>query len=173
LLKNFLKNDKGKLFLGNIVVVPRSDLKRSLDEIGLSGNEKLDLSLHSRLEKVFELPLAKDAESLGKNDLGLDIIVPRYQSGDAWEVSLGVINFPILLIWRPKIKMTSRLFYLESGKTVYTTSVSAKLPWREYLSRLFTFRAFFRFKPMFDAKDMDMLLIRACVELLSKLKKFV
>jgi hypothetical protein len=168
-LKGFFKKEKAKVYLGCIAVAPRSDIKRHLDQRGVLGREDLDSSLRFTLEKIFDLPDAKGVETPTDNDLGLDIVVPKFQSGDIWDVSLGDIGFP--LAWRPKIEVGSRLYSLKTGKTVHTVTVLVKMSWREYFSRVFTWRAVLRFKPMFDSKDMNVLLAKACMQLLAKLRK--
>jgi hypothetical protein len=169
--KRFIKRTKANLYLGNLAVAPRSDFKRNLDEWALFGKEDLDSSIRQELENIFELPLASSISDPQKTDLGLDVVIPKFQSGDILDVSLGEIGFP--LIWRPKIEVGARIYSLESGKTIHTATVTAKLGWKAYLSRLFSWRAFFRFKPMFDSSDMNILLQKACMELISKLRKVV
>jgi hypothetical protein len=169
--ERFIKRKKANVYLGSLAVTPRSDLKRYLDEWGIMGREDLDSSLRLTLEESFCLPLATSVETPLKTDLGLDVVVPKFQSGDAWDISLGEIGFPIL--WRPNIEIGARLYNLKSGKTVHTVVVLVKLRWKDYFSRIFTWRAFLRFKPMFDSSDMNLLLQRACIELLSKLRKVV
>jgi len=168
-LKRFFRKERHRLYLGSIVVAPRSNIKRYLDEWGVCGREDLDSSLRQSLEEIFELPPAIGALDPEDTDLVLDIVVPKFQSGDMWDVSLGVVGFPIA--WRPKIKIGSRLYKLKTGETIHTATVLVKMPWKEYFSRLFTWRAFLRFKPMFDSSDMNQLLHAACLELLIKLRK--
>lgn len=169
MLKRLFRKEKPKLYLGCIAVMPRSDIKLHIDEWGIDGREDLDSTIRESLAEIFDLPPASEAITPGKNDLGLDIVVPKFQSGDLLDVTLGEFGF--FLAWRPKIEIGARLFNLKSGKTTHTTTVVVKLSWKEYLSRLFTWRALLPLKPMFDSTDINNLLHRACLELLSKLKK--
>ena len=169
MLRRFLKGEKPRVFLGAVAVVPRRDLKRFLDQWGMLRDENFDTSLHTTLQEIFALPSISDVTAPTSVDLGLDILIPSFQSGDYWDVSLGVIDFPIF--WRPKVTVASRLYYLKSAKTKHTFSVTQKLGWGEFLSRVFTWRALFRFQPIFDAKDMDRLLYLACHKVLNKLRK--
>ena len=172
MLSRIFKKEKPKLWLGVVAVAPRSDLGRHFDEWNIFGRrEDLDTSIRKTLENIFDLPLASSVNNPESNDYSLDIVVPKFQSGDAWDVSLGDIGFP--LIWRPKIEIGARLVNLKSGKTVYTTTVKAKLKWRNYFARLFTLRGIFRFKPLFDSNDMNHLLHEACISLLKKLRKAI
>ena len=169
MLGRFLKREKSRVFLGTVAVMPRKDIKRFLDQSGMLRDEKLDTSLHTTLQEIFKLPHVSEVVAPTAGDLGLDILISSFQSGDYWDVSLGVIDFPIF--WRPKVTVVSRLYYLASTKTKHIVSVTQKLSWREFLSRLFTWRTFLRLQPMFDAKDMDRLLYLACHKVLNKLRK--
>ncbi len=171
MLSRFFKKEVPKLYLGTIAVAPRSDLKRHLDEWGVWGREDLDTSMLESLQELFELPLASEVKDPKEIDLVLDVIIPKFQSGDMWDVSLGEIGFPIA--WRPKIEIGARLYRLQTKKTVYTATVLVKMSWREYFARLFTLRALFRFRPMFDSSDMRRLLYIACNKLIIKLHKAV
>lgn len=170
MLRRFVNKYRGaKLYLGVVSVVPRKDIKRYLDQLGIIENSDLDTDLRARLLELFQLPSASEVVEPTGRDVGLDLLIPTFQSGDAWSVNLGDIGFP--LIWRPKVEIASRLFRLDSGKTLDTFSVTAKLSWRQYLARMFTFRSLFRFKPMFDSSDMQELLDLACYDLISKMRK--
>lgn len=169
MLNRFRRKKKYSLYLGVLAVAPRSDLKRNFDELSLWGREDLDLSLQKQLVEVFDLPLASTLNQPTELDLGLDVIVPKFQLGDMLDVSLGDIGFS--LFWRPKVEVVARIYRLDTGATLHTASATAKLSWKQYFSRLFTWRALFRFKPMFDSQDLNVLLQRSCLELLVKLRK--
>ncbi|MFS1525645.1 hypothetical protein ACL7TT_16280 [Microbulbifer sp. 2304DJ12-6] len=169
MLKRFRKKKKFSIYLGSLAVAPRSDFKRYLDEWAAFGHEDLDSALRKQLMEIFELPLASSLDQPKETDLGLDIVIPKFQSGDMWDISLGDLGFP--LAWRPKVEVAARIYRLDTGKTLHTASVTAKLSWRQYFSKLFTWRTFLRFKPMFDSSDLNVLLQRACLGLLEKLRK--
>ncbi len=169
MFSKLLKREKPRVFLGVLAVAPRSDIKRHLDQWGMFKNEDLDSSLRQSLKEIFALPSAQDVDDPQKTDLVLDVVVPKFQSGDAWDLSLGEIGIP--LIWRPKITISSRLYYLNTEKTKETFSVTEKMKISYYIGRLFTWRAIFRFRPIFDSRDMEYLLYLACHKLLLKMKK--
>lgn len=169
MFNKILKKEKSRVYLGSLAVAPRSDLKRNLDQWGMFKNEDLDSSLRQNLKKIFSLPSASEAHEPKSNDLVLDVVVPKFQSGDAWDLSLG--DFGIPLMWRPKLTVSSRLYYLKSEKTKATFSVTEKMKLSQYISRLFTWRAVFRFRPIFDSRDMEYLLYQACHKLLLKMQK--
>jgi len=164
-----LKRDKPRVFLGTLAVAPRSDIKRHLDQWGMFKDEDLDTSLRQNLQDIFSLPPAESVKDVQNTDLVLDVVVPKFQSGDAWDLSLGEIGIPIM--WRPKITISSRLYYLNTDKTKVTFSVTEKMKFRQYLGRLFTWRAVLRFRPVFDSEDMEYLLYQACHKLLLKMQK--
>ncbi len=126
-------------------------------------NEDLDSSLRHSLKEIFSLPSAQNIEDPKNTDLVLDVVVPKFQSGDALDLSLGDIGIP--LMWRPKITISSRLYYLN------TDSVTEKMKFSQYIGRLFTWRAVLRFRPVFDSEDMEYLLYQACHKLLVKMQK--
>lgn len=169
MFRNILKREKPRVFLGTLAVAPRSDIKRHLDQWGMFKNEDLDSSLRHSLKEIFSLPSAQNIEDPKNTDLVLDVIVPKFQSGDAWDLSLGDIGIPIM--WRPKITISSRLYYLNTEKTKVTFSVTEKMKFSQYIGRLLTWRAVLRFRPVFDSKDMEYLLYQACHKLLLKMQK--
>ncbi len=171
MFNKFLKKEKSNLYLGKLTVTSRTDLKRHIDQWGLIQNEELDNCLRHSLEKLFSLPLAQDAEAPNKNDLVLEILVPKFQSGDAWDIDLGVYSFPIF--WRPKVTICSRIYYLKSGKTKASFLVTEKMKWLQFLDRIFSFRSLFRFRPVFDKQDMESLLYLGCLKILLKTQKIL
>lgn len=169
MLDRFLRREKPRVFLGTLAVVPRTDIKRHIDQWGMLNDSNLDIPLHVTLQEIFALPPASKVTLPTSTDLALDVLIPSFQSGDYWEVSLGEIGIPIF--WRPKIIVAARLYSLKSKKTKRTFTVTQKMPWGEFVGRLFTWRAVFRLRPTFDAEDMNRLLYFACHSLLDKLRK--
>lgn len=166
---HFLKREKPRVFLGTLAVVPRKDLKRYLDQWGLFRNEEMDAPLRATLQEIFSLPLASEVPVPLPTDLGLDVLIPTFQSGDFWDVSLGDIGFPVF--WRPRVTVVCRLYYLKSKKVKRTYSVTQKMPWGEFFGRQFTLRAVFRFRSAYGADDLNRLLYLACHSMLGKLRK--
>jgi len=167
----FLKREKPRVYLGVLAVAPRSDIKRHLDQWGMFKNEDLDSNLRQSLKEIFSLPSAQNVDEPRHTDLVLDVVVPEFQSGDAWDLSLGDIGVP--LMWRPKITISSRLYFLNTEKTKETFSVTEKMKFGQYIGRLFTWRAMLRFRPVFDSKDLEYLLYLACQRLIIKMQKAI
>ena len=169
MLDRFLKREKPRVFLGTLAVVPRKDMKRYVDQWGMFRKERFDDDLRTTLEGIFALPPASEVTAPNSTDLGLDVLVPSFQSGDYLDLWLGDMGLPIF--WRPKVTVVCRLYYLKSQETKRTFSVTQKMPWGEFVSRQLTLRAIFRFRPTFDTEDMKRLLYGACHSLLNKLRK--
>ena len=142
-----------------------------LDQKGVLQTEDLDTEMRRSLIGVFSLPSAQDVQNPRNSDLGIDVIVPKFQSGDAWDLSLGEFDIP--LWWRPRITVSSRLYYLKTGKTKATFTVTDTMEWSQYVERLCTLRGLLRVRPMFDNEDMEKLLYRACHKLLLKMRNAV
>lgn len=171
MFNKLFKRERPRIYLRTLAVAPRSDFKRHIELWDLFQVEDMGTDLHQSLKEIFSLSPAQDVQNPNSNDLGLDVIIPKFQTGGIFEVDLGNIWFPI--IWRPKVTVSSRLIYLKSDKTKATFSVTKKMPWRQYLGRIFSWRAFFSFRPAFDGEDMEYLLYQACHKLLLKMKKIV
>ena len=170
MFEKLLKKKKPRVFLGTLAVVPRTDFKK-IDEWGIFKKEDVDSELRKSLEEIFNLPMASEIDNPLKNDLVLDVIIPKYQLGGAWDVELGVFGFPIF--WRPKVEIKSRLYNLKSKKTKKVFSATEKLNWGAYWSRFFSWRGLFRFRPLFDKDDMNQLMYKACHKLLLKMTKSI
>lgn len=168
MFKKLFKPKKPRVYLGILAVALRADFKKNSDQWGLLKSEDLDTGMQQSLKEIFSLPSAQDTNEPTDTDLVLDVIVPKFQSGDFLDISLGDIAFPVF--WRPVITVSSRLYYLKSGKTKATFSVTEKLKWRQYFGRVFSWRSLCRFKPLFDKRDMDLLLYQACHKLLLKMQ---
>jgi hypothetical protein len=165
---NLFKRKKPRVFLGTLAVAPRVDFKRKIDEWGVFEHEDLDSSLRNFLAGVFTLPSAAEIKNPLDDDLVLDVMIPKFQSGDAMSVDLGDIGFP--LFWRPKIEIRSRLYNLKTDKTKMTFSITEKMGWKKYFGRVFSVRGVLRFRPMFDRHDMEHLLYQGCLKLLVKMQ---
>ena len=159
---------KPRVFLAALAVASRTDIKRYIDEQPLIyRREDLEDALRKDLSEIFDLPPASTVESPLKTDLGLDVVITKYQLGDAWIVSMPVLELPIF--WRPKIEIHARLFFLQSDKTLKTLTVTESITWKSFISRIFTWRAMFRFRTMYDQDDLRSLLNNASVRLLKGL----
>ncbi len=168
MFSKWLKKEKPRVFLGNLAVVPRTSITK-IDEWGMFYSEELDVALRERLTDIFSLPPASEVINPRSTDLVIDVVIPKYQSGDAWDISLGEIG--LFVFWRPKVEIRSRIYELSTNKTKSVCSAVEKMKWRDFLPRLLTWRALFRFKPIFDKSDIEYLLYNACLKMLDKVNK--
>ena len=172
-LNRLFTKKPAQVFLGTLAVAPRSGFKSSVEQWTLfnRNTEDFDEGLRRSLEEIFTLPLARNVSDPKSSDLVLDVIVPDYQGGEFVLDEVAVI--PLAAIWRPKVKVASRLYYLKSKKTKKKFLITQKMSMSEYLNRAFSWRGFFRFKPLFDSKDLDYLISLACYDLLKEVKKAI
>lgn len=147
-------------------MIPRTDMKRHLENVRwFNKDANLDIVLRNSLTELFTLPSVHNIDSPLPNDLVMDVIITRFQSGGVWGVSLGEINFPVF--WRPKITLTSPLYYLKTNEIKATFEITEKMNGRDYIGRAFSFR------PMIEQKDIELLLYQASCKLLIKIQKSI
>ena len=164
------KREKPRVYLGNMAIMPRSSLKK-IDEWGIKGNESLEGPLYSSLQEIFSLPSLDTLENPKESDLALDVFISDYQAGEVLDFNLGEIGFPIF--WRPKVEVKSRLYVIKTKEIKTVITINEKLKWSNFISRLFTWRAMLRLRPIFDKDDMEVLLYKACEKHLIKLRKSI
>lgn len=175
MFETLFKRKKLSIYLGTLAVVPRSDMKRYFDQCPWhhSADNDLDKGMRLSLKEIFVLPSAQEVKEPTNQDLGLDVIVSKFQTGEMLVFTLE--DFFIPLFWKPSVAISARLYYLNSDITKATFTVIEKMGWRSYIGRLFTWRAMIRtpYRSLFDKKDMDVLLYLACHKLLVKIKKSI
>ncbi|MFZ2451744.1 MAG: hypothetical protein WAW36_14605 [Methylovulum miyakonense] len=167
---------KPRVFLGALLVVPKTHMRKHLEQWGLVRKVELDGSLRASLQEIFSLPPACEVTNPKPDDLGLEVIVTSYQSGDFLDIELGEIGFPVF--WRPKVTVVCRLYFLKSLETKCTFSITQKMAWNKFVARVFSWGTFsrrvvFRLDPIFDAEDMNHLLYLACHTMLKKIRNSV
>src|SRR5262245_53800971 len=86
--------------------------------------------------RKYSLAPASEVSNPLPTDLGLDVLIPSFQSGALLDAQLGEIGFP--LFWRPKVIVVCRLFYLKSNRTKHVYSVTQRMPWGEFFRRQLT-----------------------------------
>lgn len=164
------RKHKPRVFLGAISVYERTDLKRHLEQEGLGESEPLDEALHRTLTEIFSLSPAASVEDPSSTDLALDVWIPKFQSGEM--VYVDLFDTSITLLWRPKVTVSSRLYFMTTRKTKATFQVTEKMQWRHFLGRVFSWRGLFGWQP-FARQDLELLLFQACARLVTKMQKSV
>lgn len=114
----YLKREKPRIYLAVLVVAPHSTVQKYFGQVGLVQAEELEMGIRQSLREVFAFPVALDIKEPADTDLGMEVIVPSFQSGLLTGIWLNDIGFP--LFWRPKVTVSLRLYYLKSGKTKAT-----------------------------------------------------
>ncbi len=107
--------------------MPRKDFLRHL-EGGYFGGGKQDGSWVDVLAQVFDYPLAAGTTVPGDEDFAVDIAIERYSHGGWGDVS----GFPIG--WRPKVRLSARIYHLESGKQRAVIRAAECMSWNEFFS---------------------------------------
>ncbi|WP_428241162.1 hypothetical protein [Gynuella sp.] len=167
MIRNIFKKEKARVYLDKLMVIPKQDYMKS-DEWGFIGKEDLEGGIREKLTELFSLPHISSRTDAKKTDLGLEVAVVNFQGGEFDGISLGSLG-AVPIFWRPKVSVVSRLFNIESGKTIKTAKYCAKMPWNQYLRGVFSLRGFIRYKPIFGIEDIEQLLYFACHQVLSKL----
>lgn len=162
---------KKRVFLGQLMVVPRESWKVDFDSWGLFKSYNLEEALSEKLKKFINLPPAGGVKNHDKNDLALDLAVVDYQGGEFGSVL--VVEYPVAIFWRPKICIKGRLYNISSGKTLCTASKTVRCSWSLYITRVLSLNGLFRYKPLFNKEDMEALLCKAAYEVLTKLNRKV
>ncbi len=163
----FWKKEKPRVFLGTLRIIPRDDFNRHLEVWDVETRNRVALRIYDYLEEFFELPLVSEIEKPVRSDLGLDITVLSWQLGQAKELRLGVWSIP--LVWRPKIVVQARLFFLRTGKNKSSYIVTEKMTWGVFIDRVYSWRNFFnRFSIRFEENDIKYLLYQASIKVLKK-----
>ena len=158
-----------RVFLGNIAVVPRRDIKRVIEGLLEPDEDGQDQYLNGALREIFALPQAASADPLLDTDLGIDLFIPGYHTGQADCLDLGI--WGVALLWRPKIQLQARLYQLRDRKTVRMFAVTERASLREYVARALSRIVTITDGPLFGRGDMEILLNRASLRLLEKIVK--
>ena len=168
MLKKLFKKEKPTIYLGELTVAPRKDLKRIFDEWSLTQKIELGSELFELLKGMIQLPLASEVKSPNQSELAVDIAISKHQLG-----YLDSLNgsFPIPIFWRPSISMTARLRSLSTDVVMDTFYVTKKMPWSEYFRSYFSLKALFQIKLPFDQEDMELLLLQASQRLIQKVQR--
>ncbi|MGI9415095.1 MAG: hypothetical protein ACR2PM_15580 [Hyphomicrobiales bacterium] len=179
-LRKLFRREPPRIFLGALAVAPRTDFKRFFestavtsifDITGLLNPEDLDGEIRKALTGLFTLPPISSRDPPKDSDLALDVIVPKFQSGEFIPVPVHRIIIPFF--WRPKLTVAARLYVVETGQTLSTYSVTEKVGWKDYGKRLVSPYRMLDIEPMFTADDSKRLLYKACIKLLEKIKRDV
>jgi hypothetical protein len=168
-LRKLLRREPARLFLGTIAVAPRRDFLRHLEDLPLLAPAPLERALHARLVELICVPAVSSADAVRPSDLAFDVVVQGYQFGGSADVALGLHGFS--MFWRPKVRVAARLFYAQSNKTKTTFTVTERMPWSAYMSRMLSWKVLLGLARLSHRSDLERLLESASQKLLDKVHR--
>ena len=148
------------VFLGDLVVVPRSDFLRFF-ECDWSGKDT-DVALKQWLSSNLEIPLLQSKQEAIKEYLVIDVLLSQYRTGGSG--SIKVPHFDFFLLWRPFIQLKFRLTDGGTNKVLGDFLVNKKMGWRKYLNKALSWRGLFNIGGVFKEEDMHQLLLQGLME---------
>jgi hypothetical protein len=157
------------VYLDSIHVAPRGYFE-TYDEWGwFKKSEDFEDGIRDAIEDIFKLPHITSESDVRKTDLGLQVVVLKYQGGEFDFVNIN--SFVIPFFWRPKIEIRSRLYYLKSQKTFSEFKIVEKVSLSNYLKRLISINGLIlRYKPLYNKEDMVHLLLIGSITLINKMR---
>lgn len=167
------KKAKGKIYAGEILVVPRAGLRKFVSSIHPPLDRQFDQNqgevVEETLRSLLELAPKSERDPELETDLAIDIIVPEYDFGEFLVLSAGNFSFPVT--WRPSILVTGRLYEIGSGKTINATTVKHSVSWPSWGGKILSLTKLLRFHSFMSRADMERLTTEAYIKLLSKILK--
>ena len=163
----FFRSTPVKLYVGELAVQPRKDFLRHL-EGGAFNGAVLDEALEQRLIEIFPYPRASAVLQPQGNDVAVDVVVEGYSRGGSGELSAPSFYLPFL--WRPKVRIGARLYYLKSGKKRASAKVTRRMGWGEYLATLLHWKVYLGITSPASKQRLEELLGQAAAELRLKIE---
>lgn len=163
------KKNRGRVYGGDIVVVPRSGLKKLFSNLSPPLEHQGEAAVEKFLRQLVDLPPQSSRNPRHATDMALDIIVPEHDYGEF--MLYGVGNYGIPFIWRPGITITGRLYVIDSRETVFSATVKHTLSWSSWAKRVSSFSKFMRIRANMSDADIEHFVTEAVVKLLSKVLK--
>jgi hypothetical protein len=164
----FFRKTKHSLYVGSLSVQPRTDFLRHL-EGSVFGGANLDSALQQQLLDVFAMPRAIEVLNPQESDLAVDVVVENYSRGGSGEVSTTSLYLPLL--WRPKVRIGARIYYIRTGKHRASAKVTQRMGWGEYISSLLHWKVYFGLSSPASRRRLEQLLAQAAVELKAKIER--
>jgi len=167
-VKNTFKpynKENPSIYLDLAVIMPREDLKRHFE---FFESKKLNTKMAAIIAEELSFPkLPSDPIEIENDSLVVDVAVSGYQVGSFLEFTLG--NYFVPLIWRPRIKLRSRLYKFQNKQTTAEYLISKAMPWGIFI------KSFLSPSIIYTNKDHNIkhLLSQALFELKSKIKQTV
>jgi hypothetical protein len=169
MLRRLLRREPRRLFVGALGVGPQRDLLRRLEDGLFVEPMDLEWALLAKLRDMLAAPPASDVTDPGPADLACDIALQGLRRGQYVDVALWTDSVPVF--WRPQVRLAVRLYELQSKKTKATFSVTQRMPWREFLYRVLSWRVLLNLEHPGRRSDLERLLHRAGERLKDWLEK--
>jgi hypothetical protein len=166
-ISRLFKKEKPRVFLDYIAVTERGVIGNLASTI--EGSSGIDQDILDNLAEIYRLPYLDDVPEFKNSDRALQIVVSNYSLGFSGVAS--VFSYLIPFLWRPKVKITARLYQISSKKTLKQISVYEKMKLHEYLKRAFLSGSFIFFQQAFNEQDMEYLLYTGSKQILKRLVK--
>ena len=154
------KREKFPLYLGDLAVVPRTDIQRFL-EFDWNGTET-DLELKEWISDALSLPLHLDTNLPTGDYLVIDVMISEYRTGGSGTVGVGVGDIP--LFWRPYVKLHVRLKQGSKKGVLGDFVIKKQMPWREYLGKVLSLRSILNWGGVFTDRDLKYLVLSGLLE---------
>ena len=169
-LLKFFRKSPAQLYVGTLTVLPRKDFLRHFEGGFLSGAQ-MDHVLTERLLVIFAFPKAADLSAPKDDDVAIDVVLESYSRGGWAEVSGGALELPLL--WRPKVRLGARLYYLKTGKSKAKVNVTQSVGWGEYLATLLHWKVYLGLSSPSTRQRLEQLLDLAALQLKARIENAV
>lgn len=169
---NWLKIRKSQrsnlpLYIGDLAVVPRSDIHRYF-EFDWEGVDT-DVALRDWISETLELPTLNENNGSGNEFLIIDVLLSQYRTGSSGSFDVGAWGF--FLLWRPSIRLQFRLREGCGNAVLGNYLVTKKMPWGVYLRKAISWRGIFNIGGVFKDEDVHLLLLSGLLEGMQWAKK--
>lgn len=162
-------HNQPRLFLGTVGVATDRKLARCRERLVGGSPSALDRALLVELEELLDFPRAVAVEVPRSTDLAFDVVLDAYRFGNATDLSLGAADLP--MYWRSKVRLSARLYGLQSNQTKATLRVTQKMPWLTFFSRVLSWRVLLGLEQPSRRSELQALLRQAGEKLISGLRE--
>ena len=167
MLRGLIKRKPARLLLGSLSI-GSGNLTRQLESLAGTPAQALDRALLISLSDLLPFPKAAVVDKPLATDMAVDVALQDHQSGSAADFSIGGVGLP--LYWRPRIRLTARLYHLQSRQPKATFEITQRMPWFTYLNKVFSWRVLVGLEHPACRNDLEHLLRQASERLVTRLR---
>ena len=162
---------KPAVYLNSIEVRSGAEPELLREYYSLDCGEFRD-ALRTRLDRLLALPGLPGTIDPESDALALDLLIPDVEKGvRTFDTRYGLFQFDPM--WRPQLTVRARLFALVTGETVVQDSVTEKMPFAEYYSRVFSLRSLVGPRSRFINDDLQDLALAGCLRILDGFRRSI